>query len=140
MSIKQSLFRTVTVAVAVTTLVLSGASAEAATPTTGQVSAHAATQVAASTESAKPDLTFGGSNILSYWIDFNSTDQTAMIAGETALMVALICVIAPEACAISGIVAPIAETYLQKYGKCPHSETLRAYYQLTTLTHARCLK
>lgn len=63
------------------------------------------------------------------WIDFNQVDQTALIYGTGAGVVAALCYLGPWVCIPAAVIAAVAGTYLVNYGRCPaHRPTLRVRF------------
>lgn len=62
-------------------------------------------------------------------ISFNQTDQTALLGGGQALIVAAICAVGTVACTVAGVVAAFASSYLSEVGRCPGNDELWVYFR-----------
>lgn len=72
----------------------------------------------------------GGFDGLWPYVTFNQVDQTALLTGASAALVAGICLIpavGTVACAVAGVVVAVATVYANAYGRCPNGGDLKVY-------------
>lgn len=74
------------------------------------------------------------------YVQFNQTDQRALIAGGTAAIVIAICAIsAGTACAMAGVIVAAATVYLQEQGTCSNGRHYRVYFASGRIPRQGCV-
>ncbi|MFD2027637.1 hypothetical protein [Promicromonospora aerolata] len=74
------------------------------------------------------------------YVQFNQTDQRALIAGGTAAIVIGICAIsAGTACGVAGVIVSAATVYLTENGTCSNGRHLRVYLASGRIPRKGCV-